>query len=213
MDFILSYQWEIFIFLEVMSVLCLLAFLIIRYAFTKEAIGRILLFLFVLFLVLEAVLALVVYNQTGKIETFQVVIMIFIVYAFTFGITDFKKLDRYIKDKVGKWRGIDLLTEKDKRVMERLKDPKVIARNYRIWWYVHTGIFVSAHWFFWIKYGNDAKPLLHYMTDFSWFDAASLEQSPYTNEMIMQISMIWIIIYILDTIISWSYTFFPSEKK
>ncbi|HLR70918.1 MAG TPA: hypothetical protein VK085_05760 [Pseudogracilibacillus sp.] len=213
MSFILEYQWEIFIFLEVFSLLFLLTFLIFRYAFSKENIGRIFLFLFVLFIILEAILAFLVYQHTGEIETFQVVIIIFVIYAFTFGIADFKRLDRYIKDKVGKWRGVELLTEEDKRKMERLKDPKVIARNYRLWWYGHTFVFVLAHLFFWMNYGNDAHSFFYYVSDLSWFDGESLEQSPFTNEMIMNISMLWIIIYVVDTIISWSYTFFPSEKK
>jgi len=213
MDFILAFQWELFIFFEVLSWIFLVAFLIVRYAFNKMKLGRIFLFLFVFFIILEGFLAIVIYNHTGEIATFQIVILIFVVYAFTFGINDFKKLDRYIKQKVGNWRGIDLLTEKDKRKMEQLKNPKVIARNNRVWWYIHTIVFVLAHLFFWINYGNNAHPFLHYVTDLSWFDGASLDESPYTNEMVMNVSMLWIIIYGVDTIISWSYTLFPSEQK
>lgn len=213
MEYILTYQWELFILFEVLSWAFLLIFLIMRYAFSREKIGRVFLFLFVLFIVFEALLALVVYKQTGEISTFQIVIIIFVIYAFTFGVGDFKKLDRFIKEKIGTWRGIDLLTEEDKRKIEQAKDPKFIARNYRVWWYGHTAFFVIIHSFFLINYGNDAHPLLHYVTDLSWFEEASLEASPYTNEMVLHISMIWILIYIVDTVISWSYTFFPSSKK
>src|SRR5699024_1595298 len=77
--------------------------------------------LFLLFILFEGLLAYLIYRQTGEIDTFQVVIIIFIIYACTFGVGDFKKLDRYIKVKVGKWRKVDLLTEKDKAVMAKLK--------------------------------------------------------------------------------------------
>src|SRR5690625_2402539 len=113
MDTLLTFQWEAFIFLEVLSWIFLLLFLIVRYAFGKESLGRLFLTLFVLFIFLEALLAFIVYQKTGEISTFQVVIFIFVVYACTFGISDFKKLDRYIKMKVGIWRGVELLTEKD----------------------------------------------------------------------------------------------------
>lgn len=213
MDFFLAYQWEIFIFLEVLSFVFLFGFLLIRYAFSREKISSLFLFLFMLFILLEAILAYIVFQQTGEIDTFQIVIFIFVVYACTFGVFDFKKLDRYMKGKVGKWRGIDLLTEEDKRRMEQLKDPKVVARNQRMWWYGHTVVFVIAHWYFWMNYGNTAYPFTHYITDWAWFEGKSNVAAPFTNEMVMQVSMIWIVIYAVDTIYSWSETFFPSKKK
>lgn len=213
MDTLLTFQWEAFIFLEVLSWIFLLLFLIVRYAFGKESLGRLFLTLFVLFIFLEALLAFIVYQKTGEISTFQVVIFIFVVYACTFGISDFKKLDRYIKMKVGIWRGVELLTEKDKRIIEKLNDPKVIAKKYRLWWYGHTVVFLIAQYLFWIYYGNDAQPFLSYVTDVSWFEDSKIENSPYTNEMILNISRLWVIIYVVDTIYSLYYTFFPSEKK
>src|SRR5690625_162345 len=97
MQFLLEHQWNIFIGLEVASLIFLLAFLVIRYAFTKQRISDLFLGLFILCIVLEAILAWLIYQETGEIDTFQIVIAIFIVYAFTFGIGDFKKLDHFIK--------------------------------------------------------------------------------------------------------------------
>lgn len=31
--------------------------------------------------------------------------------------------------KIGRWRGVELLTEKDRRIIERNKDPKFVAKN------------------------------------------------------------------------------------
>lgn len=129
--------------------------------------SRLFLFIFFSSFGLEALLAWVVYLQTGEISTFQIVILIFIVYACTFGISDFKRLDRYIKLKIGKWRGIELLTDEEKQKMVQAKDPEVIARRNRRWWYTHIFIFLIVHYIFWIKFGNHQHDFVYYLTDLS----------------------------------------------
>lgn len=213
MQFLLEHQWNIFIGLEVVSLIFLFMFLVIRYAFSKQHISRLFLGLFILCIVLEAILAWFIYQETGEFDTFQIVIAIFIIYACTFGIGDFKKLDRSIKRHVGKWRGIELLTEEDIRKMEIAKDPKVIARKNRRWWYTHVLIFVIVHTIFWVKYGNHAHDLIYYLEDLSWFGEEDFINAPFTKEMINQISRIWIIVFAVDTVVSLSYTIIPGKKK
>src|SRR5699024_6535655 len=75
--------------------------------------------------------ALVVYNETGEISQFHIVIIIFLLYACTFGIVDFLKLDRWMRLKIGGWRKIDMLSEKDKRIIVKQENPKQIAKKYR----------------------------------------------------------------------------------
>lgn len=212
-EFVIANQVQIFISLEMMSFIFLIIFLLVRYALTKQKISGLFLFLFILCIVLEAVLALFIYQQTGEISKLQIVIAIFVVYAFTFGIADFKKLDRYIKQKVGNWKGVNLLTENDRRKIEHAKDPKVIARKSRVWWYTHAFIFVVAHYIFWKNYGDHTHNLMYYLSDLSWWGEESLSNSPFVNEMILQVSRLWTIIFAVDTIVSWSDTFFPSKKK
>src|SRR5699024_6253708 len=67
--------------------------------------------LFVFLLIMEGILSLVVYNETGEISQFHIVIIIFLLYACTFGIVDFLKLDRWMRLKIGGWRKIDMLSE------------------------------------------------------------------------------------------------------
>lgn len=212
MDFIQLYQWHIFIFLEVSSWAFLLGFLLLRYAFDKLQLSRVFLALFLSFIMLEAVLALIIYRQTGQIDTFQIVIMIFIIYACTFGMQDFKKLDRYIKTKVGNWRQVDLLTEKDKIAIEKQRDPKRLARRNRIWSYGHTFVFLLANIIFWQIYGNESHSFTHYLTNWSWFDEDEILHAPYKNEMVMHGVKLWIIIYVVDTFVAWSYTIFPAKS-
>lgn len=140
-------------------------------------------------------------------------IFIFVVYACTFGISDFKKLDRLIKEKIGNWRGVDLLTEKDKRKMTYLKDPEVIARKNRFWSLGHTLVFIIAQVIFWFNFGNDIHPYSHYVTDWSWFQGELGVDQPFTSTIITQITQIWIILYVIDTLVAWSYSFFPRGRK
>lgn len=213
MEWFQTYQWEVFIFLEIASWIFLLLFLLLRYAFDRVKIGQIFLLLFLLFIIFEGILAFINYRQTGEIETFQIVVFIFIIYACTFGISDFKKLDRYIKQTVGKWRKVDLLTEKDRAIMEKQQNPKYIARRYRLWWYGHTTAFIIANIVFWQLYGDKATEFLSYIEDWSWFEEETIHHAPYKHEMVMNIVRLWLVIYVIDTIIAWSYTFFPSKMK
>lgn len=209
----IAYQWEIFITLEILSFIFLLCFLLVRYAFSKQKLSSLFLVLFLLCIVLEAGLALFIYQKTGEIDTFQIVIVIFIVYACTFGISDFKKLDRYMKGKIGKWRGVNLLSAEDIHQIELAKDPKVIARRNRRWWYAHAIIFVIGHCLFWIYNGNHQNHLMFYLEDLSWWGEVDHTQGPFQSEAIAAVNKIWVIIFALDTIISWSYTLFPSKRE
>src|SRR5699024_10995262 len=105
---------------------------LLRYAFDRVKIGQIFLLLFLLFIIFEGILAFINYRQTGEIDTFQIVVFIFIIYACTFGISDFKKLDRYIKQTVGKWRKEELLIDNDRAVMEKQQNHENIACRYRL---------------------------------------------------------------------------------
>lgn len=175
--------------------------------------SQLFLFLFFAAIVLEAILAYIVYQQTGEFTTFQIVIAIFIIYAATFGISDFKRLDRYVKRKVGKWKGVDLLTDKEKEIIAYLKDPKVIARRARYWFYAHTFVFLIGLIGFWIYDGNNAYSFFYFLTNLQWFSEGMIDPQPFKSEIIVNIVRLWVIVYVVDSIINWSYTFFPSDKK
>jgi len=212
MTFILNYQWEIFIILEVLSIVFLLLFLLIRYAFRKLTLSRLFLAAFISMIIFEGILALGVYRETGEIDTFQIVILVFIVYASTLGIADFKRLDRWIKQKVGNWQGVDLLTARDKQIIQQQKDPIYRARKYRKEWFIHTIIFVIAHVFFFMFYGNERLSFLEIMSDWSWlenFDPENIPPNgPYRIGPLYLVSLVWAIAYIGDTINALYYTIF-----
>lgn len=213
MTFLLDNYWSIFIFLEVSSLIFLLLFIFIRYYFMNIRLSFSFLLLFFVAIILEAILAFIVYKQTGEFTTFQIVIIIFIIYAATFGISDFKRLDRYVKQKVSKWRGIDLLTDKEKERIAYLKDPKVIARHARYWFYAHTVVFVISIIVLWVYDGNKDYSLFYFLKHLEWFNAPLASPQPFHNEMIRNVIQLWVIIYVVDSIINWSYTLFPSDQK
>src|SRR5699024_11014098 len=145
--------------------------------------------------------------------TFQIVIAVFLIYACTFGIIDFLKLDRWMRQKIGAWRSVELLTEKDYRIMKRNKDPKYLAKKYRRSSTFHLVVFVIIHSICWMYVTERFNEIISYVTDLSWMEAGTAEESPYPNESVYAIGLIWGIIFIVDLIWSWSYTFFPSTPK
>ena len=213
MQFIVEHQWGIFITIEVLSFLTLLLFGLLRYVLNKQKASVIAIIAFLVFLIIEALLGILIYQETNEISTFQIVIGLFVIYAVTFGVFDFIKLDRWMRKKVGKWRRIELLTEKDYAILKRQKDPKYQAKKYRLTSIIHLFVFIVGQSILWL-YGTESfEEMLSYLTNFSWVEAGTAEDSPYANEITYSIGRIWALVFIVDFIYSWSYTIFPGKPK
>lgn len=213
MHIIVQYQWEIFITIEILFILTFLAFGFIRYFLSKRRLSLFFLGGFIGLLIIEAGLAFYIYHITGEIATFQIVIGVFVLYALTFGIVDFLKLDRWMRRKIGSWRNVDLLSERDYQIIERDKDPKYLAKKYRYTSTIHLIVFVIGQVALWYHGTGSVGEMTTYIRDFSWFETGEFADSPYANETTYSIGMLWMIIFFIDLIWSWSYTFFPSNKK
>jgi len=213
MSFIVDYQWYLFIIVETLSWVMLIGFGVCRYIFHREKLSQVLILLFILLIIIEAVLALMVYQATGIIGDFQIIIIIFVLYACTFGITDFKKLDRWMRTKIGDWRGIDLLTDKDKQIIQQQNDPKYIAKKYRMTSTIHTIVFIICQIAFWLYGTGSFAAMIPYLTDLSWVESENVALTPYPNEALYYGSLLWGVIFAIDFIWSWSYTIFPSKPK
>ncbi len=212
MNMLLEYQWEIFIVAEVLSFASLLMFGIIRYFLGKQRLSLLFIAAFLAFLVFEAVLGLVIYKQTGEFSTFQLVITIFVLYACTFGIVDFLRLDRWMRQKIGKLRNVELLTPEDYAIIARNRDPKHVARKYRNSAAIHLLLFLIGQSILWSIGTQSWEMFISYLTDWSWIEAESAAFTPYANDTMFGIGMLWGIIFIVDFIYSMSYTLFPSKK-
>lgn len=211
MDIIFEYSWELFILAEVLSIVAFILFGVFRYFFNKRSLSLLFIFLFLFLLMIEGLLGLYVYLRTGEIETFQIVITIFILYAFTFGFFDFIKLDRWMRKTIGKIRGVELLTEKDYKIIERNNDPQSIAKKYRISSYIHIVLFFIVQAILWRMGTDNLSEVTMYLNDFSWVEQGDANESPYPNEAAFAIGVIWGIVFIADFIYSWSYTLFPKK--
>ncbi len=212
LEMLVTYQWEIFIALEVLSVVSLILFGFLRYVVNKRKISMLAIAAFLGLLLVEAAVALLIYNKTKEMSTFQIVVIIFLLYACTFGILDFLKLDRWMRKTVGKWRGVELLTEKDYRTMEWQKDPVRLARKYRITSTIHLLVFVVIQGILWWNGTGSMETMTGYLTDLSWIESGSAADSPYANDTVYSFGVIWMLVFVVDFIYSWSYTFFPSKK-
>ena len=213
MQFLVANQWTIFIVLEVLSIVSLLLFGFLRYVLIRRRLSVLAIVAFLVLLISEALLGVLIYQETKEIATFQIIIGIFVIYACTFGIFDFFKLDRWMRQKVGKWRRVELLTKKDYAVLQRQKDPKYVAKKYRYTSVIHLALFIVGQATLWM-YGTESfEAMLGFMTDLSWIEAGTAAESPYPNEVTYSIGMIWALVFIIDFIYSWSYTIFPKKRK
>lgn len=213
MDFILDYHWNIFITIEILSLISLLLFGVFRYFFSKRRFSLVFIASFLGLLFIEALLGLYVYLQTGEISTFLIIIMVFLVYACTFGIVDFIRLDRWMRDKIGKFRGVNLLTDKDLRIIKRNRDPKYVAKKYRVSSIIHLVIFVIGQSTLWAIGTDTMAEAKGFLTDLSWIEDGTSKNSPYSNDMLYGVGMIWGIAFVADFIYSWSYTLFPDKGR
>lgn len=211
MSLLLEYNWEMFIVIELLSLGALILFGVFRYFLSKPRISIMFIFFFLLLLVLEGLLGFYVYLQTGEISTFQIVITIFIIYAFTFGIFDFIRLDRWMRRKIGMLRKVELLSDKDYQIIERNNNPKYIAKKYRISSSIHFVIFVIVQAILWRMGTESIADIKMYISDFSWIEKGIAKESPYPNDVTLGIGVIWGIVFIVDFIYSWSYTLLPKK--
>lgn len=213
MQFLVDYQWEIFITIEVLSLVSLILFGFLRYLLNKRRLSVLAIAAFLVLLLIEALLGILIYQETKEISLFQIIVLIFVAYACTFGIFDFLKLDRWMRKRVGKWRRIELLTEKDYAIINRQKDPRYVAKKYRLTSMIHLVVFILGQSILWMYGTGNFDEMLNFLTDLSWIEAGTAEQSPYANETTYSIGMLWALIFIIDFIYSWSYTIFPKKLK
>lgn len=104
-DFILNYKWYFFVVGEVIFWGSIIGFLLLRYVFNLNRLNKYLIMLWLLSDLWLVTLGMLDYMRTGHFNTFQIIIIIAVIYAFTEGKKDIKKLDRFVNRTVHKWKG------------------------------------------------------------------------------------------------------------
>lgn len=207
MDFIVDNKWFFLITAEVIFWICAIGFLLLRYWFKFE---RLSMFIFVIFIVNDlwiAFLAFMDYRRSGEFSVFQIIILIFIVYALTFGKSDFKKLDLFIKRQVAKLRGETILASEmpiQRYGLElALYEWKQFAG--------HLFMFALLHIVFAFAFGLSDEFNIFQIEQ--WLSLLNNDdQGPFNHEGINNVTKIWLIILIVDFVITSSYTVFPKKS-
>lgn len=141
-------------------------------------------------------LAVVEYASTGVIGTFQVVVAAFVLYALVYGRQDFGRLDAYIKRKVMSLKDqapSPAATSSSGSVASKGLEH---ARKERRGWYQHLVVFAIG------------QTLLFVLGE-SWLTVTLGGETPADPSGLMSFGRIWAIVFIVDTVWSLSYTFFP----
>lgn len=102
MEFVSTYLWELFIAVEVVFWLSIALFIILGYLLGWKKISIWILPLFIASIIADLFLGWIDYKQTGEFSIFQLIVLIFVVYAITSGYTDFRRLDVWIQQKIAK---------------------------------------------------------------------------------------------------------------
>lgn len=133
------------------------------------------------------------YQQAGQITSYQVVTVVFILYALTLGRQDARRLDAYLKRKVARWKGQPLPPGAPRQQVVQDK-----ARRYRRSWYKHLVIFIVG------------QAVLLAIGE-SWIPLVFAGESPTESSGLVAASWGWAIAFAVDTVWSLSYTVFPSR--
>lgn len=212
LDTIYTYRWELFILTEVVFWLCIALFIVARYFLGWYRVSVWILPIFIISVLADAALGWIDYQATGEFSTFQFIVIIFIIYAATSGLSDFKRLDAFIQRKVAKWKG-----EPEPQVT--LKQPPKYgvehARHERKGWYMHVMIFALAATIFVFLFGTSDQFEVSMLFDKDFYVAwwNDTDQGMYRDSALNQIMKTWFIILIVDAVISLSYTVSPRQKK
>ncbi|SHE76657.1 hypothetical protein SAMN05444392_10353 [Seinonella peptonophila] len=191
---IIEHQWLFFIISEIIFWVTLIAFFVLRYVLHFRLGSFVALVMLVLNELWVACLALINYSYTGKLSTFSIVMIAILVYTFTWGRHDAKKLDIYIQRLVAKWRNEEVPQAVKEYDQKRLYGIAYAKKQFKSW-LIHLLLFICIQLFFYFSSGLSEPGFL------------------YKNESYNQINAVWMKIFIIDTIWSLSYFIFPKKPR
>lgn len=208
MEFIINNKWIFLIAAEAIFWICAIAFLIFRYWFKVNKISNLFIIIFIINDLWIAFLAYLDYQRTGKFSSYQIIIIVIIVYAMTLGKSDFKKLDYFVKRQVAKIKG-ESFDNSD-------KPKQYFGYAYALieWkqFTIHLIIFLLVHIGFYIAFGfSDIVSQISMSEVFTeWFNKDNTFL-PFNNEGVNNFSRVWLLILLIDFAITLSYTIFPKR--
>ncbi|WP_242143846.1 MULTISPECIES: hypothetical protein [unclassified Bacillus cereus group] len=199
MSILIEYRWYFLIGAEIVFWISAIGFFILRYGFRLRKasfIAGIVLLLNELFILALGVLD---YYQTGKFSNFQLITMIILIYALLYGKKDLRKLDMWVQKLIAKWRNEPVPP------MEKASELTgwAYAKQELGQWGLHLILFMTVHMIFFFIYG--LAPLEEWK---NWLDEGIV-----LDKSASRFSRVWGIVFLIDTVITFSYVIFPKKKK
>jgi hypothetical protein len=213
MAFVLEYKWLLAILTEVAFLLLTGAFVVSRYRLGWRRISLVALALLALNELAYLALAALDYQETGKISAYQIIAVIWVLYLIFEGKKDFEKIDRFLRQKMARWRGeasppagesLKTMNGNSASSPQEQKAANLTGREHakkeRRDWYAHVLIFAVG------------QAVLFVLGE-SWIAARLSGEVPEHLSALMQVGRIWCIVVIVDGLWSLSYTVFPRRAK
>lgn len=214
-DLLVEYKWWFLIGTEVLFWLFAIVFVLLRYWFERKRLSRVFLGLILveevvaeLFILALGVLDL---RESGQISTFQIVSVAALIYAFTLGRRDIKRVDNYLKVKVRSWKskGATPAPVPATTVAPSAGSPAAAlpeefdwehTRKERRDWYGHVALFAVGQ-------------MVFFVLGESWIAGQITGDMPEDPSSLMNAGRIWCVVLGVDAIWSFSYSLFPRKTK
>ncbi|WP_089970678.1 hypothetical protein [Lihuaxuella thermophila] len=206
-EWIVEHRWSLLITAEVVFWVSTLAFLILRYVFQLHKISYILLAVTLLNEGWIIALGVMDFQQTGRFSTYLIIIVAILIYALTYGKQDAKRLDRFVQRKVLELRGQpvpEALRAWRKEQLYGWAHTKKELKGFAL----HMLVFVTVQVFFALRYGMTVHLGTLAEMDFSRWGDYPL----YGSQIASQISQVWMLILMIDALITFSYVIFPKKR-
>lgn len=206
-EFILQYKWLFLILGEVIFWVSLLGFFIVRYAFGLEKLSKYFIFLWLTSDAWLLALGVMDYRNTGTFDTFQVIIVIFLLYALTFGRNDMRKLDQWMKRNIRKWKGEPPVEEEKEEKLFGLDYAVKQGKEFALHALMYASVLFILSFFSDFRSPNEILKL----NDFGDALGHLIEKGWFTDPTIGKITGIWMLILIIDAVITVTYFIFPKK--
>ncbi|MED4651483.1 hypothetical protein [Bacillus pseudomycoides] len=200
MSILAEYRWYFLIGAEIVFWISAIGFFLLRYGFRLRKASFIAGIVLLLNEVFILVLGVMDYYETGKFSNFQIITLVILLYALFYGKKDLKKLDIRVQKLVARWRNEPLTHIEEP--LEQLTGWAYTKQEIGEW-SLHLVLFIVVHIVFFFMYGF--VPIEQWG---NW-----LEKGIVLNEAANRVSQVWGIVFLVDTVITFSYVFFPKKEK
>lgn len=204
-ELFLNNRWSFLILAETVFWITVMTALTLRYWFNKPK-AAVVVFLFTLVNEIWILfLGILDIKDTGELSTFQIIIVIIILYSLILGKYDLRKLDRFLFRSVARLKGTKIIEETKNNELFGISKAKEEIKQFCL----HCLLFLLAHVVFLLVLFFMSKET---RTDSLMNQIAWLYSQFQNNKVLIQVSKVWSVILLIDGIRSISYLIFPKKE-